>query len=204
MDTVHQLYQIQTVEILGQNVITLNCLNCNRPIQIIHTGYKSLTEVLVSFDNSHNRCAFYRNKMLILPDAEHCKKTQTTYFFKNIKQRRYLKALKYGLKVTNYYKETSIVNYNIPKIIVPFDKFNRDICMSSLMENYNCEPCNLSYFEIDILNYVDNFDKIEMFMDNDYATYINFKIYDRYFHPLIDSIDDVCLTFQIKIVCHNN
>ena len=51
------------------------------PIQFIFTKSINLTEILTSFDNSHNRCGIsYKGEFYVTPDAEISKNIFMTYF----------------------------------------------------------------------------------------------------------------------------
>lgn len=94
---------------IGPNVreITMH----HRKIQIILAECYSLTDILLSFDCSHVRNAYYMGKTYTTFDAIRSKENNTTFFTKNIKTRRALKVLKYGLQIINPIDENKITNY---------------------------------------------------------------------------------------------
>jgi hypothetical protein len=87
---------------LGGAVFNISVQEFSHPIQIIVTGYKSLAQILSSFDNSHNRCGIYMGRSYVGIDAELTHRTMTTYFYKTTKPVRYTKALEMGFKIFGF------------------------------------------------------------------------------------------------------
>jgi len=72
----------------------------DRTIQLIFVKYDTPTEVIMSFDNSHNRCFYSEGNFYTTFDAINAKNTKTTYFYKTIKSKRAMKAEKLGFTIT--------------------------------------------------------------------------------------------------------
>ena len=102
VDFIHDNYEIEEVIYDGVTVRTFILKHTKRKIQIICNFFKNVIDVLMNFDCSHVRCAYYMGDTYITYDCENSKKTKTTYFCKNIKYSRYIKTLKTNLKINNY------------------------------------------------------------------------------------------------------
>jgi hypothetical protein len=87
---------------VGPAVFNITVQEFSHPIQIIVTTYKSLAQVLSSFDNSHNRCGIHMGRSYVGIDTELTHHTKTTYFYKTTKPVRYMKALELGFRVFGY------------------------------------------------------------------------------------------------------
>lgn len=103
-------YNIDEVEISGNSVRAFTFKNFNRKIQIILIGFNNILDIILTFDCTHNRCAYYLGNTYITFDAQYSKKYQQTYYFNKVRPTRYKKALKYKLKVINNVKKINIKN----------------------------------------------------------------------------------------------
>ena len=92
-----------------------------RNLQIIGVIASSLTNVVASFDASHNRTAYYLGKTYVTPDALHSKEYKKTFFIRRIKTSRALKALKYNLQIVNK------IDYSLLENVKIEDKKYREI-----------------------------------------------------------------------------
>lgn len=81
-------------------ILNIKLRDIERIIQIIGTTHFSAMDVLMQYDNSHNRCCYYNNNFYVAPDALIAKNTGETIFYHNFYDSKRLdKASKLGLKI---------------------------------------------------------------------------------------------------------
>lgn len=74
-------YKIDSVEILGSSVRSFILKEFNRKIQVILVEKDNILDIMLTFDCTHNRCAYYLKNTYITFDAEYSKKHQKNILF---------------------------------------------------------------------------------------------------------------------------
>lgn len=103
-------YHNTVIKTIGYNNSIFNVSSPNVPytIQFIFTSYRTLSEVLTSYDSSHNRCGMYLREHFVLPDAQLSISKMTTYFYNTFKTSRFRKARELGFTIYNLTEEQNI------------------------------------------------------------------------------------------------
>lgn len=98
----------------SNSVITIKHKNFDILFQLVYHDKKSLYDVLIDFDSSHCRCAYYMNKFVALPDCIFS--IQTKYALTDYYMLKYRidKIKKLGYKIINEY---ILTRKTFPKII---------------------------------------------------------------------------------------
>lgn len=107
------------------HIININIAEVEHILQLIFTDSSTLTDILMSFDNSHNRCGFYGGLFYNTPDAIYSKQSGKTYFYELdiTAPKRYRKAKKLGLEIINeinvegVYKEIDFEQINFHELL---------------------------------------------------------------------------------------
>jgi len=81
---------------VGPSVYSIHVREFNHPVQLIITTNGTPSEILSSFDNSHNRCGIYMGYTYIGMDTKISHQTHKTYFYTTPKPCRYQKAIDLG------------------------------------------------------------------------------------------------------------
>jgi len=110
-------------------------------VQFIFTTRTSPIEIVSNFDNSHNRCCIYKNKLYATPDAEISKKTMTSYFYIDTTIKRYKKAINLGYKIYNFDEKENM------KIKTAEDEIDYRIFTVIRPEILIQDPINCIYFQ---------------------------------------------------------
>ena len=151
------LYEIKSY-IKYNNVITFKFENM-RDIQIIFTAESRMIDILINFDNPHNRCAYYLGNTYITYDAEYSKLTNCTCIYNYHLLKRYSKMFYYELDILNDISNPLQLNKNViinSPIPYNFEEFKKCVqlsvfgswIMNYLGNNLKSIPCR----EVDIFN----------------------------------------------------
>lgn len=205
-------YNIDFVELLGSSVITFILKKLNRKVQIILSGFESILEIMLSFDCTHNRCAYYLTDTYVTFDCKYSKTYQKTYYFNRIRPSRYKKSLKYELKVVNDV-EIEDIDDTVKSDVHKWENGNNDFLgelkiskfISSYFGGYKSIRKNkyLDITQIDHSKIVCN-STIGKNIGINPSIYYDFKLIDRYFNKEINCIDSLHITYTLTGKLFNN
>lgn len=163
MDWLHEHYNIISIKSIGFGccVFTIILNNFEYPLQFIFTQYMTLTQVLTSFDNSHNRCGMYQSSFYITPDAKISKETLTTFYYTPVSNKRYKKAIQFGFNIYNLPLETHYMlneysDDSTPyQIDISLDNFKhaKIVFQKDWMNGYSTKYQNTHNITLDIKDY---------------------------------------------------